>query len=291
MDQLQQKIEKRIKENTDKIANESSRPVDLHLSANFSSNDEKSQIIQIETTSPLDPDIHFRVQRHTNRIHLVENDIEDVLSTNLPTYMPQKVIRQLNEQAQNNQNLIDELQKKFEDFESDLRDIKSEKLEKEEQKKKLKDNSIVPGAITHAEFTTYQEHIFNKFSEISHNISLSVLDTEKSLVDLNDQLQLIEGKINNYNESALGFGALIKMTSKQVFNAEQKLKEKSRFQLTTTQNSGMKLKQIEEQGKIKVDEMSFKVKEEINSLKKKIARISADLKNEMKEPPVNPPND
>lgn len=300
LEQLHTKIEQKLKDFSLQQNSEEQKTIDFTLSANFPSLSEEGskksdksneQIIQIETTSTLDPKIHLRVQRHSETIRLVEDDFDSLLTAKSPILLPKMQLQLISSISGKNEQQIKELENNYSELESSLGDIKQENIEK---KNKMNENQNIEGAIKHPEFTEFTNRIFKKFNDVSNEISCAEIQVDNSVNDLEKYLDAINMKINDFKQSASDFESLIRMTDKKLTDAESKKQKKSKEE-SLPEKSEDKLKTIEKNGEKKIKNLSKEIKSKINDLKKAIDELKAESKankanpyGALFQPPVNP---
>ena len=282
LEKLHTKIKQRLKnlelyqKNDNKYSNEQ-RTIDLHLSANFPSQSENStqqnsKIIQIETTATLDPGIHHRVQRHSDRISRVEDDFDNLLTIKDPEILPQKQLQQILSASTSNKKQIEELEKKYYELDNSLPDIKKERQEKIEKKRKMKEAKNVPGAVKYSEFQEFTNKIFNQFNDFSFEITCAENELNDSISNLNEHLISIDQKVDDFKQSAADFEMLIKMTDDKIANVELKIQKKSEA-ISNAKNNTIKLENFAENGEMKIQQLSQEIKSKIDDLKKTILEL------------------
>ena len=277
LEKLQKETEQEINESFPSIEDNSSNTLDLHLSANFeNSNNQNSRIIKIETSAKLDPEIHFRVQRHLNRIALVEKDLDNILSQNAPIRSIKQNLNKELEIAKNNETAIIQLEAGLENFELTLKDYSKDKFDREERKRKMEANEEILNGVTNSEFSSYQEGIITLFSDFTDKLNATESKLNDSLFELNDQIDGIEGKIKNYYNSANNFKSLLQMTDSDIIDTENRI---SKIEGLNT-NSSKKLltsddyiKEISKKGMEKLNDVENQIKDEIQKVRESVLAL------------------
>lgn len=313
---IKQRLEKYAVQQDNNTNSNEPKTIDLHLSANFPSNSEtensrgknNTQIIKIETNSTLDPAIHQRVKRHSDRIQLVEEDFDRLLLKKVPNILPQKQIQQIFSKSEQDKKQIIELENKYNELESTLRDIKQERQELIEKKKKMKEaTKNIPGAVTFSEFSDFKNKLFDEFNNLSIEITTAQNEVNDSFIDLNENLNSIDKKINDFKQCANDFNSLIKLTDKKIYDVEVKM-QKQNQKIEFPENFEEKLNSVTKNNEMKINQLSQHIKSRINEVKKSLDEIkneskiksknnhskkpqSSNKSNNIKLPPTNPPDE
>lgn len=315
---IKQRLEKYAVQQDSNTNSNEPKTIDLHLSANFPSNSKSetenstsknnTRIVKIETNSTLDPAIHQRVKRHSDRIQLVEEDFDRLLLKKVPNVLPQKQIQEIFSKSEQDKKQITELENKYDELESTLRDIKQERQDLIEKKKKMKEAmKNIPGAVTFTEFSDFKNKLFDEFNNLSIEITTAQNEVNDSFIDLNENLDSIDKKINDFKQCATDFNSLIKLTDKKIYNVEVKMQKQSQ-KIEFTENIEDRLNSVTKNNETKINQLSQHIKSRINEVKKSLEELKDESKvksknknskkpqssnktNNVKMPPTNPPDE
>lgn len=251
---MEELIEKRL-EKYEKAQSRGKETVELHLKSSFGDDSGEPEVIEIETTAPINPEMQRRVVKHSERVRLIEDRFTDVLAKEIPAMSPVQYIKAVKKAVKTNGAFLNELDNDYDFFEDSLKN-------KSEKEKKAKVEQYNPEKIVQkGDFDAFSLQMFDKLAQISSLVEAAVVNFDKTCSDVDDGIQTVSKRINGYEQSAANIEAIIDEMKARVTIMDTKERKTSggidedKELMTSVQNGIDRLRQMRKETEDEIDKM------------------------------------
>jgi hypothetical protein len=237
--------------------------IPLHLTAQIREDGEESEIevVYVEATARVSPDLTWRVRRHADRVRKIEAEIDSRLAgsgrsvSGLPL-----MVRQLTAISAANRAMLEGLEAKYDRFEAP---------EPAQQTTVAPQTATPPVAVDRASFAAFKKEVVTPMWQLSSEITRMTEDMEDDIEPFAGEILEVQRRLNKFEECAASLAGMIRLAEEQMIKIKQ---QEAENRVPSPQQAPLDL--LVKEGISKLNEFRYKTEKDLKRIEQEISDLS-----------------